>query len=84
MERRALAAQVTRNQLGHASWLDVVEAALVLLHGDDLASGEVLPVCCWAGMSECGLFMSLLVGALLRGSLPARVRLHLDRVPASD
>ena len=33
----------SRNQLGHASWLDVVEAALwCFWHGDDLASGEVL------------------------------------------
>lgn len=57
MEQRALAAQSpntgsvvrgswrrkSRNQLGHASWLDVVEAALwCFWHGDDLASGEVL------------------------------------------
>ena len=33
----------SRNQLSHASWLDVVEAALwCFWHGDDLASGEVL------------------------------------------
>lgn len=33
----------SRNQLGHASWLDVVEAALwCFWHGDDLANGEVL------------------------------------------
>jgi len=57
MEQRALAAtspnsgavvrgswrRKSRNQLGHASWLDVVEAALwCFWHGDDLASGEVL------------------------------------------
>ena len=57
MEQRALAARSpntglvvrgswrrkSRNQLGHASWLDVVEAALwCFWHGDDLASGEVL------------------------------------------
>lgn len=33
----------SRNQLGHASWLDVVEAAIwCFWHGDSLASGEVL------------------------------------------
>jgi hypothetical protein len=33
----------SRNQLGHASWLDVVEAAIwCFWHGDTLASGEVL------------------------------------------
>ncbi|ATL95080.1 ADP-ribosylglycohydrolase [Aeromonas sp. CU5] len=33
----------SRNQLGHASWLDVVEAALwCFWHSDSLASGEVL------------------------------------------
>ncbi|MBM0511084.1 ADP-ribosylglycohydrolase [Aeromonas hydrophila] len=33
----------SRNQLDHASWLDVVEAALwCFWHGDDLASGEML------------------------------------------
>ncbi|MNC05148.1 hypothetical protein D3C76_1004160 [compost metagenome] len=33
----------SRNQLGHASWLDVVEAALwCFWHGDALESGEVL------------------------------------------
>jgi len=57
MEQRALAAQSAntgavvrgswlrkeRNQLGHASWLDVVEAALwCFWHGDDLQSGEAL------------------------------------------
>ncbi|BDC83574.1 ADP-ribosylglycohydrolase [Aeromonas hydrophila] len=57
MEQRALAAtspnsgavvrgswrRKSRNQLGHASWLDVVEAALwCFWHGDDLASGEML------------------------------------------
>lgn len=57
MEQRALAAtspnsgavvrgswlRKSRNQLSHASWLDVVEAALwCFWHGDDLASGEVL------------------------------------------
>ncbi len=57
MEQRALAARSpntgsvvrgswrrkSRNQLGHASWLDVVEAALwCFWHGDDPASGEVL------------------------------------------
>lgn len=57
MEQRALAAispntgsvvrgswrRKSRNQLGHASWLDVVEAALwCFWHGDALESGEVL------------------------------------------
>ncbi|MDX7900528.1 ADP-ribosylglycohydrolase [Aeromonas media] len=57
MEQRALAAispntgavvrgswrRKSRNQLGHASWLDVVEAALwCFWHGDSLESGEVL------------------------------------------
>ncbi len=57
MELRALAARSpntgsvvrgswrrkSRNQLGHASWLDVVEAALwCFWHGDALESGEVL------------------------------------------
>lgn len=57
MEQRALAAtspnsgavvrgswrRKSRNQLGHASWLDVLEAALwCFWHGDSLASGEVL------------------------------------------
>ncbi len=33
----------SRNQLGHASWLDVVEAAFwCFWHGDSLESGEVL------------------------------------------
>lgn len=33
----------SRNQLGYASWLDVVEAALWRFwHGDALESGEVL------------------------------------------
>ncbi|MFQ2147750.1 ADP-ribosylglycohydrolase [Aeromonas jandaei] len=57
MEQRALAAtspnsgavvrgswrRKSRNQLGHVSWLDVLEAALwCFWHGDSLASGEVL------------------------------------------
>lgn len=57
MEQRALAAispntgavvrgswrRKSRNQLGHASWLDVVEAALwCFWHGDSFESGEVL------------------------------------------
>ncbi|MCX4048339.1 ADP-ribosylglycohydrolase [Aeromonas caviae] len=57
MEQRALAAQSPntgavvrgswlrkeRNQLGHASWLDVVEAALwCFWHGDDLHGGKAL------------------------------------------
>ncbi|MGU5545214.1 ADP-ribosylglycohydrolase [Aeromonas veronii] len=33
----------SRNQLGHASWLDVVEAALwCFWHGDDVATGKTL------------------------------------------
>ncbi|HHQ4775732.1 TPA: ADP-ribosylglycohydrolase [Aeromonas veronii] len=78
MEQRALAAtspnsgtvvrgswrRKSRNQLGHASWLDVVEAALwCFWHGDDLASGEVLLGVLLGRDERVRLVYGLLVGA---------------------
>ncbi|EQB2604313.1 ADP-ribosylglycohydrolase [Aeromonas salmonicida] len=78
MEQRALAAtspnsgsvvrgswrRKSRNQLGHASWLDVVEAALwCFWHGDDLASGEVLLGVLLGRDDRVRLVYGLLVGA---------------------
>lgn len=79
MEQRALAARSpntgsvvrgswrrkSRNQLGHASWLDVVEAALwCFWHGDDLASGEVLLGVLLGRDERVRLVYGLLAGAL--------------------
>ncbi|WP_429020533.1 ADP-ribosylglycohydrolase [Aeromonas allosaccharophila] len=82
MEQRALAARSpnsgavvrgswrrkSRNQLGHASWLDVVEAALwCFWHGDDLASGEVLLGVLLGRDERVRLVYGLLVGAFYMG-----------------
>ncbi len=54
----------SRNQLGHASWLDVVEAALwCFWHGDDPASGEVLLGVLLGRDERVRLVYGLLVGA---------------------
>ncbi|HDX8381110.1 TPA: ADP-ribosylglycohydrolase [Aeromonas salmonicida] len=54
----------SRNQLGHASWLDVVEASLWRFwHGDDLASGEVLLGVLLGRDERVRLVYGLLVGA---------------------
>ena len=78
LESRALAAQSpnsssvvrgswrrkTRNQLGHASWLDVVEAALwCFWHSDDLRSGEVLLGVLLEADFRVYLIYSMLAGA---------------------
>ncbi|WP_257621996.1 ADP-ribosylglycohydrolase [Aeromonas hydrophila] len=58
----------SRNQLGHASWLDVVEAALwCFWHGDDLASGEVLLGVLLGRDERVRLVYGLLVGAFYMG-----------------
>ncbi|MEH8252973.1 ADP-ribosylglycohydrolase [Aeromonas veronii] len=82
MEQRALAARSpnsgavvrgswrckSRNQLGHASWLDVVEAALwCFWHGDALASGEVLLGVLLGRDERVRLVYGLLVGAFYMG-----------------
>ncbi|ENO3940256.1 ADP-ribosylglycohydrolase [Aeromonas veronii] len=82
MEQRALAARSpnsgavvrgswrrkSRNQLGHASWLDVVEAALwCFWHGDDSASGEVLLGLLLGRDERVRLVYGLLVGAFYMG-----------------
>ncbi|MER0459066.1 ADP-ribosylglycohydrolase [Aeromonas caviae] len=82
MEQRALAARSpnagsvvrgswrrkSRNQLGHASWLDVVEAALwCFWHGDDMASGEVLLGVLLGRDERVRLVYGLLVGAFYMG-----------------
>jgi hypothetical protein len=82
MEQRALAARSpntgsvvrgswrrkSRNQLGHASRLDVVEAALwCFWHGDDLASGEVLLGVLLGSDERVRLVYGLLVGAFYMG-----------------
>ncbi len=87
MEQRALAARSSntgsvvrgswrrksRNQLGHASWLDVVEAALwCFWHGDDLASGEVLLGVLLGRDERVRLVYGLLVGAFYMGE-PFRI-----------
>jgi hypothetical protein len=60
----------SRNQLGHASWLDVVEAALwCFWHGDDLASGEVLLGVLLGRDERVRLVYGLLVGAFYIGSI---------------
>jgi len=58
----------SRNQLGHASWLDVVEAALwCFRHGDDLASGDVLLGVLLGRDERVRLVYGLLVGAFYMG-----------------
>ncbi|MFM4784822.1 ADP-ribosylglycohydrolase [Aeromonas veronii] len=58
----------SRNQLGHASWLDVVEAALwCFWHGDDSASGEVLLGLLLGRDERVRLVYGLLVGAFYMG-----------------
>ncbi|MGL5813148.1 MAG: hypothetical protein ACRCYW_07440 [Aeromonas sp.] len=50
--------------VGHASWLDVVEAALwCFWHGDDLASGEILIAVLLERDELVRLVYDLLVGA---------------------
>lgn len=78
MESRALAVQSpntssvvrgswrrkTRNQLGHASWLDVVEAALwCFWHSDDLKGGEALLGLLLGSDSRVRLVYGMLCGA---------------------
>ncbi|WP_447832272.1 ADP-ribosylglycohydrolase [Aeromonas salmonicida] len=78
MEGRALAAQSlntgavvrgswrrkARNQLGHASWLDVVEAALwCFWHSDDLRGGEALLGVLLGSDSRLRLVHGMLAGA---------------------
>ncbi|MDD9230611.1 ADP-ribosylglycohydrolase [Aeromonas hydrophila] len=78
MESRALAAnslntgsvvrgswrRKTRNQLGHASWLDVVEAALwCFWHSDDLRGGEALLGVLLGSDSRVRLVYGMLAGA---------------------
>lgn len=78
MEQRALAAQSPntgavvrgswlrkgRNQLGHASWLDVVEAALwCFWHSDDVQSGEALLGVLLGADERVRLIYGLLAGA---------------------
>lgn len=54
----------SRNQLGHASWLDVVESALwCFWHGGSLASGEVLLGVLLGRDERVRLVYGLLVGA---------------------
>jgi len=60
----------SRNQLGHASWLDVVEAALwCFWHGDSLASGEVLLGVLLGWDERVRLVYGLLVGAFYLSDL---------------
>ncbi len=78
MEQRVLAAQSPntgavvrgswlrkgRNQLGHASWLDVVEAALwCFWHSDDVQSGEALLGVLLGADERVRLIYGLLAGA---------------------
>ncbi|WP_338882165.1 ADP-ribosylglycohydrolase [Aeromonas hydrophila] len=82
MEQRALAARSpntgslvrgswrlkSRNQLGHASWLDVVEAALwCFWHGDALASDEILLAVLLGRYERERFVYGLLVGAFYTG-----------------
>jgi len=98
MEQRALAARSpntgsvvrgswrrkSRNQLGHASWLDVVEAALwCFWHGDDPASGEVLLGVLLGRDERVLLVYGLLVGAFYM-SEPFRLELGCLNSSASD
>lgn len=54
----------SRNQLGHASWLDVLEATLwCFWRGDSLASGEVLLGVLLGRDERVLLVYGLLVGA---------------------
>lgn len=54
----------SRNQLGHGSWLDVVEAALwCFWHSDDLASGEILLAALRGRDERVRLVYGLLSGA---------------------
>jgi len=53
-----------RNQLGHASWLDVVEAALwCFWHSDDLKGGEALLGVLLGSDSRVRLVYGMLCGA---------------------
>ncbi|WP_429152322.1 ADP-ribosylglycohydrolase [Aeromonas hydrophila] len=62
----------SRNQLGHASWLDVVEAALwCFWHSDDLESGEVLLGVLLGRDERVRLVYGLLAGAFYLSDLTA-------------
>lgn len=63
----------SRDQLGHVSWQDVVEAVLWCFwhfwHGDDLSCGEILLAVLLGRDEQVRLVYGLLAGAFYMGKL---------------